>query len=57
VAAVTKLPAIFPSEEFLTERTDLRGGERVVTCYACGICSGSSPHSGTWNVALATLCT
>jgi heterodisulfide reductase subunit D len=43
VAAVTKLLAIFPSKEFLTEGADLRGGERVVTCYACGTCSGSCP--------------
>jgi Fe-S oxidoreductase len=35
--------AIFPSEQFLAEVAALRGGERVVTCYACGTCSGSCP--------------
>ena len=35
--------AIFPSEEFLAEVAALRGGERVVTCYGCGTCSGSCP--------------
>jgi heterodisulfide reductase subunit D len=40
---VTMPPVIFPSEEFLAEVAALRGGERVVTCYACGTCSGSCP--------------
>lgn len=35
--------AVFPTEEFLGEVAALRGGERVVTCYACGTCSGSCP--------------
>ena len=43
MAPTTKLPAIYPSEEFLAEVASLRGGERVVTCYACGTCSGSCP--------------
>ena len=43
MAAMAMPPAIFPSEEFLAEVTALRGGERVVTCYACGTCSGSCP--------------
>ncbi len=43
MTTMTRLPAIFPSEEFLAEVAALRGGERVVTCYACGTCSGSCP--------------
>lgn len=43
MATMTRLPAIFPSEEFLAKVAALRGGERVVTCYACGTCSGSCP--------------
>jgi len=43
MVTVTMPPAIYPSEEFLGEVAALRGGERVVACYACGTCSGSCP--------------
>jgi heterodisulfide reductase subunit D len=43
MVTATMAPAIYPSEEFLDKVTALRGGERVVTCYACGTCSGSCP--------------
>jgi heterodisulfide reductase subunit D len=43
MTTTTRFPAIFPSGEFLAEVAALRGGERVITCYACGTCSGSCP--------------
>jgi len=36
-------PLTHPSEIFMETVSALRGGERVVTCYQCGTCSGSCP--------------
>jgi len=43
VVTMTMPPALFPSDEFLARVAALRGGERVVACYACATCSGSCP--------------
>jgi len=44
-----------PAETFLATVSALRGGERVITCYQCGTCSGSCPTAPAMDYTPRTL--